>query len=87
MRTRNTAVVGSIPPCVTFKIPLVRKATGNRLMNSTSLEKTQGPVSGFCSARNRVRNATQRSIVRERMAKEFVPLLAAVTHREKQYER
>ena len=26
-------------------------------MNSTSLEKTQSPVSGFCNARNRVCNA------------------------------
>ena len=57
MRTHNTGVVSSIPPCVTFKTPLVRKATGNHLMNSTSLGKTQNPVSGFCYARNRVCNA------------------------------
>ena len=35
-----------IPPCVTFKAPLVRKATGNHLINSTSLEETHSPVSG-----------------------------------------
>ena len=39
MRTHNTGVVSSIPPCVTFKTPLVRKATGNHLMKSISLEK------------------------------------------------
>ena len=33
-----------------------RKATGNHLIKSTSLEKTQSPVSGFCHARNRVCN-------------------------------
>ena len=38
-------------------ILLVRKATGNHLIKSTSLEKTQNPVSGFCYARNRVRSA------------------------------
>ena len=36
---RNTGVVSSIPPCVTFKTPLVRKATGNHLMNSSSQAK------------------------------------------------
>ena len=30
---------------------------GNHLMDSTSLEKTQSPVSAFCYARNRVCNA------------------------------
>ena len=39
MRTHNTGVVSSIPPSVTFNTPLVRKATRNHLMNSTSLEK------------------------------------------------
>ena len=39
MRTHNIGVVSSITPCVTFQTPLVRKATGNHLMNSTSLEK------------------------------------------------
>ena len=40
MRTHNTWVVSSIPPSVTFKTPLVvRKATGNHIMNSTYLEK------------------------------------------------
>ena len=57
MRTHNTGIVSSIPPCITFETPLVRKATGNHLMNSTSLEKTQSPVSGFCYARNQVCNA------------------------------
>ena len=51
-RTHNTGVVSSIPQCVTFKMPLARKGTGNQLMNSTSLEKTQSPVFGFCYARN-----------------------------------
>ena len=62
MRTHNTALVSSIPPCVTFKTPLVRKAMGNHLMNSTSLEKTQSLVSGFCYARNRVCNAGKKYI-------------------------
>ena len=57
MRTYNTGVVSSIPLCVTFKTPLVRKATGNHLMNSTFLEKTHSPVSGFCYAPSRVCNA------------------------------
>ena len=39
---------------------LVRKATGKHLMNSTSLGKTQSPVSGFCYAQNRVCNAGHR---------------------------
>ena len=39
MWTDNTAVVSSIHPCVTIKAPLVRKATGNHLIKSTSLEK------------------------------------------------
>ena len=51
-RTHNTGVVSSIPPCVTFKTPLARKSTGNRLMNSTSLETTQSAVAGFSYARN-----------------------------------
>ena len=38
MRTQNTGFVNSIPPCVAMKVPLVRKAKGNHLMNSTSLE-------------------------------------------------
>ena len=57
MRTHNIGVVSSIPPCVTLKAPFMRKATENHIMNSTSLEKTQSPVSGFCYARNRVCNA------------------------------
>ena len=45
--------VSSISPRDTFKTPLVMKATGNYLMNSISLEKTQSLVSGFRYARNR----------------------------------
>ena len=40
-------VVSLVPPCVTFKMPLVGKATGSHLMNSTSLEEIQSTVSGF----------------------------------------
>ena len=47
----------SIPPCVRMKTPSVKKATGNHLVNSTSLEKIQSHVSGFCYARNQVCNA------------------------------
>ena len=57
MQTHNRRVVSLIPPCIAFKTLLVGKATGNHLINSTSLEKTQSPVSGFCYARNRVCNA------------------------------
>ena len=60
MRTHNTGVVRSIHPCVVFKTPLVRTATGNHLMNSTSLEKSQSPVSGFCYGRDGVCNAAPR---------------------------
>ena len=51
-QTYSTGAASSIPPCVTFETSLVRKATGNPLMNSTSLEKTQSPFSGFCYAQN-----------------------------------
>ena len=68
MRTHSTGVASSIPPCVTFKTPLVKKATGNHLMKSTSLEKAQSPVSGLCYARNRVCNAGWSSMER---GKEF----------------
>ena len=40
-----------------MKILLARKAMGNHLMNSTSAEKIQSPVSGFCVAGNRVCNS------------------------------
>ena len=33
------AVVSSIPPCLTFRMPLARKATGNHLKNSNPQEK------------------------------------------------
>ena len=39
-----------------MKILLPMKATGNHLLKSTSLVKTQSPVSGFCYARNRICN-------------------------------
>ena len=45
---RNTGVVSSNPARVTIKTPLARKSTGNHLIKSTSLEKAQSPVSGFC---------------------------------------
>ena len=48
MRTHNTGVVSSDPTRVTIKIPWVRQATGNHLMNCTSLEKTRSSVSGLC---------------------------------------
>ena len=54
MQTHNTGVASSIPPCVTFKTPFVRKATGNHLIKLTSQENTQSAVSGFCYARNRI---------------------------------
>ena len=41
MRTHNKWVVSSSPACVPIKTSLVRKATGNHLINSTSLEETQ----------------------------------------------
>ena len=47
MRTRKTGVVSSIPPCATFKTPLVRKATERHLMNSTSLEENSEPCLWF----------------------------------------
>ena len=56
MQTRNTGVVSSIPPRVTIKTPLVKKATGNHFIESTSLETTQCPVYGLCYTRNRVCN-------------------------------
>ena len=80
MRTHNTEVVSSIPPCVTFKTPLVRKASGNHLMNSTSLENTQSAISGFCYARNRVCNAVL-FLINE----EGVPGLAMVCFWNKMY--
>ena len=41
--------------CVSqLKVRLARKAKGNHLIKSTSLEKTQSSVYGFCYARDRV---------------------------------
>ena len=57
MRIHNAEVVSSIPHCVPIKTPFARNATGNHLIKSTSLEKTQCPISGFCYARNRVCDA------------------------------
>ena len=37
---------------VTIKTPLVRQAKEDHLKESTSLERTWSPDSGFCSARN-----------------------------------
>ena len=54
--TRNAGIVNSIPPCVPFITLFVRKATGNHLMNSTTLEKSQSLVSGFYYARDRICN-------------------------------
>ena len=58
-RLKKTEVVSSMPANVTVKRPLVRKAKGNHLTNSTSLETAQSPVSGFCYARNRVCKAVR----------------------------
>ena len=54
VRTRNARVVSSNPANVPIKTQLMRKAVGNHLINSTSLENTQILASGFCYARNRV---------------------------------
>ena len=35
--THNSGVMILIPPCVTIKMPLERKATGNHLIKSISL--------------------------------------------------
>ena len=55
MRTHKAWVVSSNPARVPMETPLVRKPTGNQLINP--LGKNHGPVSGFCYARNRVCNA------------------------------
>ena len=56
-RTQNAGVVRLNSPCVTIKTALVRKAMGNHLIKLAFLEKAQSPVSGFCYARDRIRNA------------------------------
>ena len=61
MRTRNTGVVSSIPPCVTIKTLLVWKATGNH-MNFTSLEKKLRALS-LVSATLEIEYATQFSLL------------------------
>ena len=45
MRTQNAGFVSSNCACVTFKAPLVRRATGNHLIKSNSLEGTYSPIS------------------------------------------
>ena len=57
MQTHNIEVVSSIPQCVTFKTPLVRKATGNYLIHSTSLEKLR--ALSLVSAALEIEYATQ----------------------------
>ena len=57
MRTHNTGVVSSIPPFVTFKVPLVRMATGNHLMKSTSLDRLR--ALSLVSATLEIEYATQ----------------------------
>ena len=57
MQTHNTGGVSSIPPCVTFKTPLVRKAMGNHLIISTSLEKLR--AQSLVSATLEIEYATQ----------------------------
>ena len=44
----QAGVISSNPARATMTTPLVRKATGNHLMKSTSLETTQSPVASFC---------------------------------------
>ena len=56
MRTQELSV-RFIHVTLAKKTSLARKATGNHLINYTSLEKAQSPVSGFCYARNRICNA------------------------------
>ena len=54
----SKVAVSSNAARVTMKTLFVKKAIGNHLMKATSLENTQNPaVSGFCYARNRVRDA------------------------------
>ena len=60
MRTHNTGVVSSILPCVTLKTPSVRKATGNHLVNSISLEKLR--ALSLVSAKLEIEYATQQQL-------------------------
>ena len=62
MQTHNTRVVSSNPTRVTIKAPLVRKANGNHLIKSTSLDKSESPVSGFCLAELEIVFAMQSQI-------------------------
>ena len=50
VQTHDTRVVSLSPTRVTIKTPLERKAMGNHLIKSTSLEKALSTVSGFCYA-------------------------------------
>ena len=44
MQTHNTGIMSSNHACVGIKTLLVRKATGNHFIKSTSLEETQSPL-------------------------------------------
>ena len=60
MRTQKTGVVSSIPPCVAFrKTLLVRKATGNHLTKSATLERLR--ASSLVSATLEIEHAMQYS--------------------------
>ena len=61
VRTHNTVVVSSIPPCITIKTPLARKATGNPLLKPTSLVKLSSLP--LVSATLEIEYATQYSSV------------------------
>ena len=45
MQTHNARIMSLIPPSDTIDTPLARKATGNHLLKSTSLERLLSPVS------------------------------------------
>ena len=47
VQTHNAEIASSNPARLTIKTPLVKTATGNHLINATSLVKTQSSVSGF----------------------------------------
>ena len=49
--------MNSNPARVTIETPLVRKVTGNRIIKSFSVEKTQNPVSDFFQDQKKVCNA------------------------------
>ena len=57
MRTHNTGAVSSIPQCANFKNAIGEEGNGKPPHEFHFPRKTQSPASGFCYARNRVRNA------------------------------